>query len=245
MTSFNNYNYTVLCIIMQPIIDLHNLNYKKPMIFILKPILTHLLPLKTALFVNISTYGKECPRVYTASMGRQFNLLKKGLKNVIIIGIDPGFAITGYGVVTYKGNKFQMLENGVINTPAQQAFPDRLLSISQGLEELIARFRPDAMAVEELFFNTNVKTAIKVGHGRGIALLSAAKAGIPVYEYTPLQVKQAVVGYGRANKEQVQQMVKVLLSLDKIPKPDDAADALAIAICHAHTGTGPGSRAYG
>jgi len=152
-----------------------------------------------------------------------------------IIGIDPGFAITGYGIIDYNGNKFSVVEVGVITTEADQELSERLLQLSQGLDFLIGKYKPDAMAIEELFFNTNVKTAIKVGHGRGVAMLSAAKAGIKVIEYTPLQVKQAVVGYGRAKKEQVQQMVKVLLNLDRIPKPDDAADALAVAICHAHS----------
>ncbi|HHY63660.1 MAG TPA: crossover junction endodeoxyribonuclease RuvC [Clostridiaceae bacterium] len=152
-----------------------------------------------------------------------------------IIGIDPGFAITGYGIIDYKGNRFSVVEVGVISTEADQELSERLLKLSQGLDFLLNKYKPDAMAIEELFFNTNVKTAIKVGHGRGVAMLSAAKAGIKVTEYTPLQVKQAVVGYGRAKKEQVQQMVKVLLNLDRIPKPDDAADALAVAICHAHS----------
>lgn len=152
-----------------------------------------------------------------------------------IIGIDPGFAITGYGIIDYIGNKFSVVEVGVISTDACQELSDRLLCISKDLDFLINKYKPDAMAIEELFFNTNVKTAIKVGHGRGVAMLSAAKAGIKVAEYTPLQVKQSVVGYGRAKKEQIQQMVKILLNLEKIPKPDDAADALAVAICHAHS----------
>lgn len=152
-----------------------------------------------------------------------------------IIGIDPGFAITGFGILDYIGNKFSMIDVGVITTEASLELSDRLLILSKGLDELIEKYKPDAMAVEELFFNTNVKTAIKVGHGRGVALLTAAKAGIRVFEYTPLQVKQSVVGYGRAKKDQVQQMVKILLNLEKIVKPDDAADALAVAICHAHS----------
>lgn len=160
---------------------------------------------------------------------------------MVIIGIDPGFAITGYGIIEYSWNKFKLMDVGVITTEAHTELSDRLLTLNNELDVLISRYQPDAMAVEELFFNTNVKTAIKVGHGRGVALLSAAKAGIKVYEYTPLQVKQAVVGYGRAKKEQVQQMVKVLLNMDKIPKPDDAADALAVAICHAHS-SGPVNR---
>ncbi|MGI6050534.1 MAG: crossover junction endodeoxyribonuclease RuvC [Acetivibrionales bacterium] len=152
-----------------------------------------------------------------------------------IIGIDPGFAITGFGILDYTGNKFSMVDVGVLRTAADIELSKRLLILFDAIEELLEKYRPEVMAVEELFFNTNVKTAIKVGHGRGVALLTAAKAGIDVYEYTPLQVKQAVVGYGRAKKEQVQQMVKVLLNLEKIPKPDDAADALAVAICHAHS----------
>ncbi len=160
---------------------------------------------------------------------------------MVIIGIDPGFAITGYGILDYSGNKFKLLDVGVITTEAGMELSDRLLVLNNGLDALITQYRPDAMAVEELFFNTNVKTAIKVGHGRGVALLAAAKAGVRVFEYTPLQVKQSVVGYGRAKKEQVQQMVKVLLNMEKVPKPDDAADALAIAICHAHS-SGPVNR---
>lgn len=152
-----------------------------------------------------------------------------------IIGIDPGFAITGFGVVDYKGNKFSTVDYGVIKTEPGIEFSNRLLILYNGLEKLIEQYKPDVMAVEELFFNTNVKTAIKVGHGRGVALLTAAKAGLEVFEYTPLQVKQAVVGYGRAKKDQVQQMVKVLLNLETIPKPDDSADALAVAICQAHS----------
>ncbi len=154
---------------------------------------------------------------------------------MIILGIDPGFAITGYGVVKYEGNKFSVIDYGAVTTPAGMEMPKRLLSLSEGLEKVIEKFRPDFISVEELFFNKNIKTALNVGHGRGVVLLTAAKSGIPVFEYTPLQVKQAVVGYGRAEKAQVQQMVKVLLNLPAIPKPDDVADALAIAICHGHS----------
>jgi len=154
---------------------------------------------------------------------------------MIIIGIDPGFAITGYGVVKYEGNKFSVIDYGVISTKASMALPERLLYLSENLEALFQRYRPEAVSVEELFFNKNIKTALSVGHGRGVALLTAAKSGIKVFEYTPLQVKQAVVGYGRAQKSQIQQMVKVILNLHEIPKPDDAADALAVAICHGHS----------
>jgi len=154
---------------------------------------------------------------------------------MIIMGIDPGFAITGYGIVKYEGNKFSVIDYGAITTEASMKLPQRLLMLSNKLDELIARYKPDAISIEELFFNKNIKTALTVGHGRGVAVLSAAKSGIDVYEYTPLQVKQAVVGYGRAEKSQIQQMIKVILNLDEIPKPDDVADALAVAICHAHS----------
>ena len=154
---------------------------------------------------------------------------------MLILGIDPGFAITGYGLVDYTGNRLKPVAYGVINTLAGELFSKRLQAIDSELSEIIGRYRPDAMAIEELFFNNNAKTAIMAAHGRGAALLCCAKAGIPCYEYTPLQVKQNVVGYGRAEKKQVQHMVKVLLNLESIPKPDDAADALAIAICHANS----------
>ena len=154
---------------------------------------------------------------------------------MIILGIDPGYAIVGYGVIEYTGNKFRVLEYGSIETKAGTGFPLRLKQINRGMEELIKKYSPDAMAVEELFFSKNTKTAIKVAHARGVVLLSGAISSGEVFEYTPLQVKQAVCGYGRADKNQVQQMVKLLLNLDKVPKPDDTADALAVAICHAHS----------
>lgn len=154
---------------------------------------------------------------------------------MIIMGIDPGFAITGYGVVKYEGNKFTVIDYGAITTEASTAFCKRLLHLNQRLEELVELHKPDAVAVEELFFNKNIKTALNVGHGRGVILLSAAKSGVEVFEYTPLQVKQAVVGYGRADKTQVQQMIKAILNLPAVPKPDDVADALAVAVCHGHS----------
>jgi crossover junction endodeoxyribonuclease RuvC len=154
---------------------------------------------------------------------------------MVIMGIDPGFAITGYGILNYEGNKFSVLDYGMISTEASMPLPQRLLAINNKLEELIGKYNPSAVAVEELFFNKNIKTALNVGHGRGVALLAAAKSGKDVFEYTPLQVKQAVVGYGRAEKSQVQQMVKAILNLPAIPKPDDVADALAVAVCHAHS----------
>lgn len=154
---------------------------------------------------------------------------------MIILGIDPGFALTGYGVLSYEGNKFKMLDYGVIKTTTDMLFSKRLNKISVDLDMLIEKYKPDAVAIEELFFNKNVKTAMSAAQGRGVAVLAAARRNINVYEYTPLQVKQAVVGYGRADKAQVQYMVKILLNLSDIPKPDDAADGLAIAICHGNS----------
>lgn len=154
---------------------------------------------------------------------------------MIILGIDPGFAITGYGVLDYIGNRFKVIDFGVITTKADLPHPKRLLILEKNLVEIINTYKPESISVEELFFNNNAKTALQVGQGRGVALLCAARAGIPVYEYTPIQVKQGVTGYGRASKIQVQQMIKTLLGLPEVPKPDDAADALAVAICHAHS----------
>ena len=152
-----------------------------------------------------------------------------------VLGIDPGFAITGYGIIDYEGNKFKLLESGAVTTKAGVSFPIRLAKIYDDLTMLINEYKPDALAIEELFFNKNVKTAISVAHGRGAVLIAASKTNIPIFEYTPLQVKQAVVGYGRADKIQVQQMVKAILNLEKVPKLDDITDAMAIAICHAHS----------
>ncbi len=152
-----------------------------------------------------------------------------------ILGIDPGFAIVGFGVIDHTGNKFKTIDYGAVTTEAKEDMFLRFKKIYDGVTEIIKVHRPDAMAIEELFFNSNQKTAINVAQARGIILLSAMNEGVPIFEYTPLQVKQAVVGYGRADKGQVQQMVKALLNLEKVPKPDDTADALAIAICHAHS----------
>jgi crossover junction endodeoxyribonuclease RuvC len=152
-----------------------------------------------------------------------------------IIGIDPGYAIVGYSILEYSGNKFNVIDYGTVITEAGVDFSKRLLKIYKGLEHLIAIHEPDAMAVEDLFFNRNTKTAIKVSQGRGVAMLCGSLNGVDVFEYTPLQVKQAVCGYGRAQKRQVQEMVKILLKLESIPRPDDAADALAVAVCHAHS----------
>ena len=154
----------------------------------------------------------------------------------IVIGIDPGTAITGYGIVQEQENgELEWIAHGVVTTPSDWDDPKRLLEIYQKLCEILSTYKPDCCAVEKLFFQKNVKTAISVGQGRGAALIAAAASELPVGEYTPLEVKQAVVGYGSADKQQVQQMVKVLLGLSDIPQPDDAADALAVAICHLHS----------
>lgn len=152
------------------------------------------------------------------------------------MGIDPGIATIGYSVIAYENNHFKVITYGVVETKPDIKFSKRLQLLYEGLQKIIDEFQPECCAVEELFFNKNVKTAISVGHGRGVILLLAEQNNLPTYEYTPLQVKQGVVGYGRAEKKQVQEMVKLILNLAEIPKPDDAADALAVAICHAHAG---------
>ena len=153
-----------------------------------------------------------------------------------IIGIDPGIAIVGYGIVDYDKNHFEVVDYGAIQTKSTTPFPKRLMQVYEALVYLIEMYKPECCAVEELFFNKNVKTAIAVGHARGVILLAAEKFQIPIFEYTPLQVKQGVVGYGRAEKKQVQEMVKIILKLEEHPKPDDVADALAVAICQGHSG---------
>ena len=152
-----------------------------------------------------------------------------------ILGIDPGFAITGYSVIDYQGNKFKLITSGAILTEAHTQFSLRLEKIYNELQQIIASYKPDAMSIEELFFNNNAKTAINVAQARGVILITAKKNGVPIYEYTPLQVKQSVVGYGRADKRQVQSMVKMILNEEKLPKLDDTTDSMAIAICHAHS----------
>lgn len=155
-----------------------------------------------------------------------------------ILGIDPGYAIVGFGVVDYAGMNFTPLEYGAITTEAGTIFSDRLTSIYNDLDFLISRWQPDCIALERLFFTSNQKTVIDVAQARGVIILCAAQHNIPLYEYTPLQVKMAVVGYGKAEKKQVMDLTRRILRLDQIPKPDDAADALAIAICHGHSRTG-------
>ena len=155
---------------------------------------------------------------------------------MVVIGIDPGTATTGYGILREQASgQLEVINYGVIQTAADQPMPERLLELYRQLNEIILLHRPDSGAVEKLFFQRNVRTAISVGQGRGVVLLALANHRLPVVEYTPLEVKQAVAGYGGADKHQVQEMVRMLLDLDRIPQPDDAADALAIAICHVHT----------
>lgn len=154
---------------------------------------------------------------------------------MIILGIDPGTATTGYGVVDSDKGKIKEVAYGCVLTKSTQSLENRLITIFDELTKVIKKFKPEMVAVEELFFASNTKTAISVGHARGVILLACSKAKVPVYEYTPLQIKQAVCGYGRADKQQIQKMVKALLNLEEIPKPDDAADGLAIAICHANS----------
>jgi len=154
-----------------------------------------------------------------------------------ILGIDPGIATVGFGVIDSEKNNLSLVSYGVITTPANTSLSSRLDHIYDDVTELCKNFSPDAVACEELFFNTNITTGISVAHGRGVLLLACYKTGVPIFEYTPLQVKQAVVGYGRAEKKQVIFMVKRILNMKTAPKPDDAADALAIAICHARSAT--------
>lgn len=154
---------------------------------------------------------------------------------MIILGIDPGFAITGYGIIERKSNNYRVVDFGVITTEPSIELPQRLYHLYERLNEIIEQYRPDAFAIEELFFCKNIRTAINVAHARGVAIMCASKAGLKTFEYTPLQVKQAIAGYGRAEKRQIQEMTRIMLNMREIPKPDDAADALAVAICHANT----------
>ena len=154
---------------------------------------------------------------------------------MLVLGLDPGLATTGYGVIEGDGRELRHIAHGVIRTAAKQPMAQRLIDLHQKLGELIGQFHPDAAAVEDLFFATNARTAMSVGQARGVLLLTLAQAGLPVFEYTPLQIKQAVTGYGQADKNQVQQMVRILLHLEELPRPDDAADALAVSICYHHS----------
>ena len=156
---------------------------------------------------------------------------------MVILGIDPGYAIVGYGAVEVDKGRMRALGYGAITTPAGVPLQNRLLEIYQDMLTLLDHFKPDAVSVEELFFNNNITTGIGVAQARGVLLLAAERRGVPIFEYTPSQVKQAVVGYGKAEKRQVMDMTRRLLKLKAVPRPDDAADALAIAICHARSAT--------
>lgn len=151
-----------------------------------------------------------------------------------ILGIDPGYATIGYGIIEYDNFHFKTVAFGAITTTPDKAFSDRLCDIYNDMQTLIKMYNPDCLSIEKLYFNTNTTTAIDVAQARGVIMLSARTAGIDIYEYTPLQVKQSITGYGRAEKHQVMEMVKNLLQLNSVPKPDDTADALALAICHGH-----------
>lgn len=163
---------------------------------------------------------------------------------MVIVGIDPGYAIVGFGVVEYKQNRYIPLEYGAVVTDAGTDFSRRLETIYDCVTQVLQKWRPDALSVEKLYFNSNQKTAIGVAEARGVVLLAAKKCGIPLYEYTPLQVKVSVTGYGRAEKPQVMEMTRRLLCLREVPKPDDTADALAVAICHAQAAGAPFRRAF-
>ena len=154
---------------------------------------------------------------------------------MIIFGIDPGTNITGYGIIEKKNGKLHARKYGCIKTDKKEKFSVRLAIIYEELIRLIKKYKPSISSIEEIFFSENTKTAISVGEARGVSILASEHCGLEVFEYTPLQIKQALVGYGRAEKQQVQKMVKILLTLNEIPKPDDAADALAVAICHANS----------
>jgi crossover junction endodeoxyribonuclease RuvC len=158
---------------------------------------------------------------------------------VTIFGVDPGSLRTGYGCIESDGSRHRLVTCGALVTPVHASFAEKLLAIHQGLASLLARCRPECVAVENVFHARNVRSALKLGHARGVALLAATQAGLPVVEYTPAEVKRAVVGYGRAEKRQVQQMIALLLGMTDAPRPYDATDALAVAICHLHAGAGP------
>ena len=154
---------------------------------------------------------------------------------MIIFGIDPGSDRTGYGCVDTDGSRHRLVLCGAIKTTASATFPEKLLVIHSRLTTLLSECRPDAVAIENVFFSVNVRSALKLGHARGVAMLAAVEAGVPIAEYSPAEIKRSVVGYGRAEKPQVQQMIKLILGLAEVPSPHDAADALAVAVCHIHS----------
>lgn len=161
-----------------------------------------------------------------------------------ILGIDPGYAIVGWGIVDYSSGRFSTVAYGAVTTPANEEFPKRLAAIFSDIKELIDKYHPEALSIERLYFNTNTTTAIDVAQARGVIVLASQEKGLSINEYTPLQVKQSVTGYGRAEKRQVMEMVKSILNLKAVPKPDDTADALALAVCHGHYSASSFSRIY-
>ena len=156
---------------------------------------------------------------------------------MIILGIDPGYATTGFGLISADRGQYRLLQYGTVTTPPDLPFPQRLNMLFEDMTRLLDVTKPEAVAVEELFWGHNITTGIGVSHGRGVILLAIERAGLPLYEYTPMQVKQAVVGYGKAEKHQVMDMTRRLLKMEKMPRPDDAADAIAVALCHARSAT--------
>ncbi len=156
---------------------------------------------------------------------------------MIILGIDPGYATTGFGLISADRGQYRLLQYGTVTTPADLPFPERLNMLFEDMTRLLEVTKPEAVAVEELFWGHNITTGIGVSHGRGVILLAIQRAGLPLFEYTPMQVKQAVVGYGKAEKHQVMDMTRRFLKMEKMPRPDDAADAIAIALCHARSAT--------
>lgn len=174
--------------------------------------------------------------LYTIFYRFATKILKKEVGILIILGIDPGLATMGYGVVKAERGKIEPIDYGVVLTPKEESLPKRLELLQQGLTEVIEKYKPDEAALEELFFCKNITTGINVAHARGVILLTLVKHCGKLFEYTPMQIKQGLTGYGRADKRQIQQMVKLVLGLKEVPKPDDAADALAVAVLHAQTG---------
>ena len=153
---------------------------------------------------------------------------------MVILGIDPGYATTGFGLISSERGKYALLQYGIVTTPPELTFPQRLNMLFEDITRLLEVTKPEAVAVEELFWGHNITTGIGVSHGRGVILLAIERAGVPLFEYTPMQVKQAITGYGKAVKKQIQEMTRMMLHLESIPKPDDTADALGMAIAHCH-----------
>lgn len=185
--------------------------------------------------VYVFSHGQANMRVYKHLFGCYTFTDNREKYYMIILGIDPGYAILGWGVVEKTGNRFRDIAHGAVTTHKDMDMPERLEALYDGLREIIEEYRPEVASIEKLYFNTNTTTAINVGQARGVAVLACIKGGVKVAEYTPLEIKQALTGYGRADKKQMQFMVRTMLNLSEVPKPDDTADALAAAICHGHS----------